>query len=203
MWRVAALVAGGVLLLMVAAQLLLPGIVAGEIEDRLTEEGGEASAEVEAFPAVRLVFGDGDRLEIEGDGIDLDPARRETSVERLDGFGEVAVRLEDVEVAPLRIASFRLVRPEGAENYRLAIRAETSPSDVSAFLGQETGGFFGELLGGLAAGQLPDDPIPMDLSGVLTTRDGEFEVVTAEGDVAGVPAGPLVELVVGAVADRL
>jgi hypothetical protein len=203
MWRVAALVAGGVLLVLVAAQLLLPPIFEGQVEDRLTEEGGEASAEVAAFPALRLVFGDGDRLRIEGDGIDLDPARRETSVERLDGFGEVEVVLTDVEVAPLRVASFRLTRAEGAANYELAMSADTSPRDVSAFLGQETGGFFGELLGGLAAGQLPDERIPMDLTAVLTTRDSEFEVVTADGSVAGVPAGPLVELVVGAVADRL
>jgi hypothetical protein len=203
MWRVAALVAGGILIVLVAAQLLLPSIVAGEIEDRLTEGGGEAHAEVSAFPAVRLLSGDGDRLRIEGDGIDLDPVRREATAERLDGFGEVEVVLSDVEVAPMRIASFRLTREEGAENYELTMSAETSPRDVSAYLGDQAGGFLGDLVGGLAAGQLPDDPIPVDLHGILTTRDDRFEVVSADGSVAGLPAGPLVELVADAVANSL
>src|SRR4051794_41864649 len=62
---VGALVLG---VLLVGAQLVLPGYAANRIDDRLTEGGGDVDVSVESLPAVRLIFGDGDRLSVSGGG---------------------------------------------------------------------------------------------------------------------------------------
>src|SRR3712207_1638943 len=101
---------GLVVVLLIASQIALPAIAASQAEKRLTENGGEASAKVSAFPALRLLFGDGDRIEAEASGLDLELEERQKVLERLDGFGEVDVRIDDSTVGPIEISSFRLVR---------------------------------------------------------------------------------------------
>ena len=50
------------------------------IEDRLTDGGGTADVSLDAFPAARLLFGDGTKLSVTGSGLDLDlAASRATS----------------------------------------------------------------------------------------------------------------------------
>jgi hypothetical protein len=47
---------------LVASQLLVPGLAERGVEDRLTEDGSTASVSLSAFPAVRLLFDDGQAL---------------------------------------------------------------------------------------------------------------------------------------------
>ena len=48
---------------LVATQLVLPPIISGKIEDRLTKDGGTAHASIHALPALRLLFSEGDKLD--------------------------------------------------------------------------------------------------------------------------------------------
>jgi hypothetical protein len=107
---------------------------------------------------------------------------------------------------PLDVDEFELVRDEGEGGYRVRMTGETTPREVVAFLGSRAGGALGGVLGDLAADGLPgggDEPVPVDIEADVVSRDGEVAVASASGSVAGVPAGPLAELVVEAVVQQL
>ncbi len=200
--RIAAVLLVVLALLAIGSQLLLPPFLAGKVEDRLTERGGSAEVELSAFPAVRLLFDDGDAFRVEGKGIDLELDRSNDVLERLDGFGEVEVALEDSVAGPLRVSRFELSRASGDPDYITRIGGRTSPRDAASFLGGRTAGPLGGLFGDLAAGALPDGgetEVPLELEAQVLSRDGRASVVSATGSVAGVPAGPLTEVVVDAV----
>jgi hypothetical protein len=204
--RVLIVIFGVVVLLVVASELLIPAFAEREVEQRLEENGGSASADVDAFPAVRLLFGDGDRLAATGQNLTLDVAERQRVLERLDGFDEVQIELADFRVGPFQLDGFVMTRAEGRPNYRTAFSGEASPREVASFLGTEAGGLFGGLLGGLAAGTLPGGgttPLPVELTAVVKSNDGRVEVTRTRGSVAGVPAGPFAQLVIEMVVRRL
>jgi hypothetical protein len=197
---------GLIVVLLVASQFVLPLIAEGQVEDRLEDGGGSASAEIDAFPALRLLFDDGDRLEATGEGLRLDVSRQQRVLERLDGFDEVLVELVDFSVGPFDLDGFVLVRNEGETSYRTAFTGEASPREVAGFLGSQAGGALGGLLGGLAAGTLPgggETPLPIRLRAEVESRDGRVDVTSTSGSVAGVPAGPFAQLVIEMVVRRL
>jgi len=63
--------AGTVVFVLVASQVLVPQIAERTVENRLTAGGGAAEATVGAMPALRLLFGSGERFEIDAHGLDL------------------------------------------------------------------------------------------------------------------------------------
>jgi hypothetical protein len=86
------------------------------------------------------------------------------------------------------------------------MRGTTTPRDLAAELGTATGGTLGGLIGGLASGALPGDAgenVPLSLDASVTSRGGSPDVDNADATVAGLPAGPLTELVLRSVLDRL
>jgi hypothetical protein len=192
--------------LLAVCQLALPGLAERKVEDRIEQSGGTARVSVSAFPAPRLLFGGGDSLEVSGSGLEVDVNRRERGLQRLDGFDSVDVRLTRLDADPLVVRSFVLQRAEGEHGYRVRMDAETSPRDVAGFLGSQAGGLVGGLLGDLAAGELPGgggERVPLRIRAAVESRDGDVSVTSASGSVAGVPAGPLAEVVVGAVVRQL
>jgi hypothetical protein len=196
---------GLLLLAILGSQLLLPGIAEHRVEDRLERHGGTARVSLSALPAMRLLFGDGDSLTVKGSGLDLTPEERHDALERLDGFDEVSVKLDRLVAGPLHVSSFTLTRGEGEHDYRTRLSARTSAREVGRFLGSQAGGAFGGLLGDLAGSSLPGGAteVPLELNAVIASRGGDVDVVRARGSVAGIPAGPLTELVVAAVAREL
>ena len=63
MRRLAVLVTAGVVLaLLVIAQLVLPGIAAQRLRDRLSRSGKVLQVEVDAFPAIELLWHQADRV---------------------------------------------------------------------------------------------------------------------------------------------
>jgi hypothetical protein len=204
--RVVVLLIGLVALLLVASQLALPPIAENKVESRLERDGGTAHAEVHAFPALRLLFGDGDSIDVRGRGVRLDVRGEGADLGRLDGFDEVSVRVTDAAAGPLDVRTFALTRAEGDDNYDLRTGAVTTPREVAGFLGDQAGGPLGGLFGDLAAGSLPgggNARVPLDLSAQVASNDGRPTVSGAKGSVAGIPAGPLAQLVVAAVVARL
>lgn len=204
--RLALISVGLVVALLVGCQLLLPELAEREVEKRLEAEGGSAQVSLSALPAPRLLFGDGDAFEVEGSGVTIDVERRERVLERLDGFDEVHVRLADVRADPLRVGLFQLDRDEGRDAYDVLLDGEASPRDLASFLGSSAGGALGGLLGDLAAGSLPGDgdtSVPVEVKARVVSVDGEVQVTSSSGSVAGVPAGPLAQLLVEVIVRQL
>ena len=201
--KVAAVAGGAVVALAVISQLLLPGIVEGEVEDRLTEGGGTAEATLEAVPAVRLLFTDGERFETDAEGLELDLDEEVEVFDRLDGFDAVRISIADSRMGPFELASFELAR-DGAEPYAMTTTGTADASELAAF-GAESLGLPGGGLAGVALETLFGDAgrIPIELDVRIVSADGETEVVEGDATVAGVPVGPLAELITSAVVARL
>src|SRR5436190_15063302 len=97
--------------LAVASQFAIPPIAEQVASDRLTSGGGDADVELSAFPAVRLLFGDGDRVEVSGTDLDLPSTAEQTgALDELDGFDHVAISLHDSRVGPFTLRRFSLTR---------------------------------------------------------------------------------------------
>jgi len=193
--------------LAVVGQLALPRYYAGRTEDRLERGGGGARVSIGAFPALALLGGRGDSLEVTGSGLSfaLDE-RRGDPFERLDGFEAVDVELEEVEAGPLDVEAFELTRDGRDEAYDLLMRATTTPTELAEELGERGGGALGSLVGSLATEALPGGgrlAVALELRAEISSDGGRTDVSEASGSVAGVPAGPLAEIVAGAVIDRL
>ena len=187
-----------------AGQLALPTIAERKVEDRLTEGGGEAEVTLSALPAARLLFSDGERFEVEAGGLDLGLDRRVEVFDRLDGFGEVDVAITDSQAGPFALESFEL-RREASGPYSLVSSAQITPADLVE-AGIESldlpGGF---LLGAAARRALGDaeTAVPIELDMQLTSDDGQVQVISGGGTVAGLPTGPLAELITEAIVVRL
>ena len=204
--RIAVLIGGAVVLLLAVAQFLIPRLAERKVEDRLEEDGGSANVSISSFPAARLLFEDGDSFKVEGDGLRIDPEEDTDALERLDGFGDVSIKLDDLAAGPLSVKSFLLERDGDGPEYEVAMDATTTPREVAAFLGSRAGGAFGEVLGDFAGGTLPDGgetEIALQIDAVVESRNREVVVRDVTGTIAGIPSGVLAKLVVDAVVSRL
>jgi hypothetical protein len=211
MGKVLVAVALGIVVLGGITQLVIPGFVERHIESKLEEEddlGGEAIVDVKAFPAVRLLWGSGDRLEVRGRGLAVNLAERtDDPLGRLDGFGEVDIDLTDLTAGPVDVQAFSLVRTEEDTSYALRMEAETTPASIAESVGGQLGGDLGRLIAGAGAATLPDGgetDLPIDVEGQVSRGDGGvLDVDAVEASVAGIPAGPFAEAMVQAVVERL
>ncbi len=187
-----------------ASQLTLPPYTEHRIESRLTEGGGSASVDVDAFPAARLLFDHGDRIDVRGTGLDLELEEEQPRVlDKLDGFEDVNVTLDDTRAGPFDVRSFELTRT-GSAPYHVASRARTSAGDLAAYGATRLGLPIGPLLD-YVSGKVPraDEPIPVDLDMRIRSESGRAIVVSGGGTVAGLPTGPLAELITEAIVVRL
>jgi hypothetical protein len=195
----------GVVLAAVGTHFLLPPYLAGRVEDRLEEHGGHAEVTLRAVPALRLLAGHGDRIEVHGSGLEYDfddPDRN--AFERLDRFDEVDIDLREVTAGPFETRRFRLVRDGEGDRYRIEVDARARPRDLAAAAGEQFGAL-GRLLGEIAGGAIPfgGASVPVHLAGELESKDGAVRMVAGTADVAGIPAGPIAELIANAVLSRL
>lgn len=187
-----------------ASQLVVPPLAEHRIEDRLTDGGGSAEASLSAFPAARLLFGDGKRISISGTGLDLGLEQRTDVFDKLDGFDQVDVSLTRFRAGPFAVASFELDRPAPSAPYHLVSESRTTPGDLAEYGASQLGLPGGPLLRFFADRALGDDrSIPIDLDMELRSDDGRVVVVSGGGSVAGYPTGPLAELITSAIAVHL
>ncbi len=195
--------AGLVVFLGVTSQILVPSLGEREVEQRLTAGGGEADVTLGAVPAARLFFGDGERFEVEAHDLDLAIDPSEEVLERLDGFAIVDVSITDSKAGPIEVDSFHLTR-NGGSTYELAATGSTSTSSLVDYgIEADVPG------GGLASMALDlfgidtDYVVPIDLDMEVASDEGRVRVVSGDGTIGGVPAGPLAELITSAVVLRL
>ena len=205
MRRFAILAIVGLIILGLVAQIALPQISERRIEHRLTKQGGSATVDVSAFPAVRLLFTEGDSVRVRARGISLpivNPDQR--LLEQLDGFDDVDIQISAAHLGPLLLDSASLKRSGGDGPYRVTATGSVTASDIGTFGGSQAAGPLGGFLGGLAGGALPfgNQPVPIDISAVVRSDGGRPAVVAVNGSIAGLPAGPLVEALAQALAGR-
>jgi hypothetical protein len=197
-------VAGFVVLVAIGTHFLLPSYLEARVEERLEAHGGRADVELRAVPALRLLAGHGDRIEIEGSGLEFDfdePDR--DAFERLNRFDEVEIDLTEVQAGPFDTSRFRL-DGLGDHRYRIETDATATIQDIARVAGEQFGPL-GGLLGSIAGGSVPFSaaPVPIRLDGELRADDGAVDMVSGDARVAGLPAGPLARLVTNAVLSRL
>ncbi len=206
MRRFAAGLVVGVLALLVLAQLLLPAYLEERVAGRLTEEGGSAEVSLSAFPALRLLAGEGEHFEVRGRGLRFVPGRGGQVLAHLDGFDEVSLEVDDLSAGPVEASRFTLHRSRADQPYRTSMEGRITPREAIELIGSKAGGVLGGIAGGLAGDALPgagDVEVPLTLDAELASRGGRAEVVHTDATVAGLPAGPVAELVVSAVAADL
>ena len=192
--------------LAVGGQVIAPRIAARDTVKRLTKDGGTAQAEVHAFPWPRLLFTEGDSIKVRANGIALPVVSPQSKVlQDLDGFNKVDVQVTNATAGPLRLQRVSLSRDGGDHSYSAQVAGTVTARDVATFSGSQIGGGLGGFLSGLAGGSLPfgDEPIPIDLSAVIRSDGGRPRAVTSDGTIAGLPAGPFVEVLAQALAGRL
>ncbi len=193
-----------VVFLLVTSQILIPSIGERKVENRLTEGGGTADVTLGALPAARLLFGDGERFEVEARDLDLGLDRDERVFDRLDGFSIVDVSISNSTAGPFEVTEFDLSR-NGEGPYTLTTDATTTPTALVDFgvegLDLPGGGLAGQVLGLFGIDTNIEIPVALDME--LTSEDGRIQVVSGGGTVAGVPAGSLAELLTAAIVVKL
>ncbi len=197
-------VAGAAVFVAVASQMLVPALGERQVENRLTENGGSAEVTLGAFPALRLLFSDGERFEVTAQQLDLDLDQREGVFERLDGFATVDVTITDSGAGPFELERFELSR-DGKGPYRLIAVGDTTAAQLADF-GLEGVALPGEsLLDALLEPLIGDTnvSVPVELDMELTSDRGRVQVVSGGGTVAGFPTGPLAELITSAIVVQL
>ena len=193
-------------ILALGSQIAIPAYVSSQVEDRLTRNGGTAHVEIHATPAVRLIDGKGDRIEIHASDLRFDlPTESSEVFDHLDGFDEVDAELERVRTGPFDVQRFVLHRGEGQTTYRMTMQARSTPEQLTDYAAERLGAPFNGFMGRFATGLLPwdDDPVPVSIDALVRSDGGRITVVQASGDVAGLPVNPIAERLAGAVANRL
>jgi hypothetical protein len=186
------------------SQLVIPPIIESRISDRLTAAGGSAHVSVSALPAIRLLFGEGSRIEVTGSGLNLTSQSESGTVfSNLDGYDNVNVNLDHFHAGPFQMGSFELTRSGPEAEYHLVAQGRTTPTDLASYGTSQLGLPGGPLLSYLGGKVLGQDFIPINLDMNVQSDGGRVMVTSGGGTIAGLPTGPLAELITSVVVVKL
>jgi hypothetical protein len=191
--------------LVIASQFLLPPYLEHRVANRLTAHGGTAQVDMSAVPALRLLFGHGSGLRIRARGLSVDLAPGQEDVfKRLDDFGDATIAISDSRAGPFTVRSFWVSR-KADHSYDVLVSGEATAGDVARYAGSQLAGGFGQALAGLAASTLGafGGPIPFNARMRIETGSGTPRALNVIGEVAGLPAGPLAQIVANALLGTL
>jgi hypothetical protein len=130
MRRIAALLVGGVLAVLVIAQLLLPGIVADRLRDRLSRSGQVLHVEVSAFPAIELLWHQADRVVVRMGRYRSNPGHLSSLLSEAGDVGSLDASATEVDSGLLKLHDAAL-RKRGSE---LTGSGRITESDLRASL---------------------------------------------------------------------
>jgi LmeA-like phospholipid-binding len=128
--RIGLSLAGGALLVLALAQLLLPRIAAGRISSRVGRYGTVESVSVSAWPAVKLLWGSADSVHVRARRLSLSPTQAAKLLSEAKGAASLDLSAQAVKVGPLQLSEAHL-RKRGRS---LSAQARTSEADVTAAL---------------------------------------------------------------------
>jgi hypothetical protein len=186
--------------LAVASQFVITAIAERQLVDRVVEGGGTATVSLSAFPAVRLLWHSGDRIQVHGRGLEAELDTGSNVFHELDRFHDVDIEMVDVKAGPAQVNSFRLER-SGDAPYRLALSASGSARDLSAFAAGQISKPLGNLATALSP--VPDVEVPIEVNGEIASEEDGLRLVSGEGRIAGIPAGPIVAAITASIVSRM
>jgi LmeA-like phospholipid-binding len=154
--KIGAGIAGGTVLVLALAQLILPRIAASRISSRVGRYGTVESVSVSAWPALELLWGSVGSVRVRVKSIALTPAQAAGLLWEARGVSSMDVSAESVQLESLRLSDASLSKRGSA----MTAQALTSEADVKAALptglsvqlvrsedgeveAQATGGLFG------------------------------------------------------------
>jgi hypothetical protein len=127
-WRRAAIVAALVLAaLAVIGQLVLPAIAEWRIRARLDDRGNVLSAEVHAFPAIQLLWGHADRVEVRMGAFRGKGGTVADLLDDVGGVTHVDARAQIVHSGLTTLRDARLIK----DGDRITARGRMTPTDVA------------------------------------------------------------------------
>jgi hypothetical protein len=187
MIRLILLLAGGVVLLLALAQVLLPAIAADRISSRLRRYGSVESVSVSAWPAVRLLWGSADSVAVRASSLSLSPAQTAKLLWEARGLNMVSMTASSVREGPLSLTGVSLHKHGRALSAEAQITGAAVAAALPAGLAVQLvsssrgevevtagGGLFGlrasvSALAGASEGRLIVRPLGSRLSGVQLT----------------------------------
>jgi hypothetical protein len=169
-------------LLLALAQVLLPGLAADHIESRLRRYGNVRSVRVSAWPAVKLLWGHADSVDVRAGDLRLSPHQTASLLWEGRDAGSMHVTAASLREGALRLTEVSL-RKHGS---RLSASGVASEADVQAAL---PAGLSLMLLG--SDGKRVDVRAVGGLFGVQAAVDAVAEA--REGSLVAHPLGLLLE----------
>jgi len=127
---VLAVVAGLLLLVIVLAQLILPRIAANRISSRIARYGAVEHVSVSAWPAVKLLWGDADSVEVRAGHLALSPAQASTLLWESRGVSRMDVSARSVALGRLELEHVKLSK----RGEQLTGEGSTTASQAAAAL---------------------------------------------------------------------
>jgi hypothetical protein len=123
-------VVGGVVLLLVVAQLVLPGIAAQRVRDNLARSGQVLSVQVHAFPAIELLWHHADRVVIRLGRYRTPVGKLGSSLSQSGSVGSLDATATEVDAGLLALHDARLVK----RGSQLTASATVADADLHAAL---------------------------------------------------------------------
>jgi len=205
--QIGALLAGTIVLVLVLAQLLLPGIAASRIRSRVGRYGTVESVTVKAWPAVELLWGRVDSVDVKAGSLRLTPAQTAKLLGEARGVQTMRLTAESVKEGSLQLHDASLQKHGDA----LVGEAFAARADAQAALGKGVevkllrsgggqvevsvgGGLFGvrasvDAIARAQEGKLVVHPLSFLLEGLKLTLIADPDVYV-EGVSASAAAGP-------------
>jgi hypothetical protein len=173
---------GGLALLLVLAQVLLPRIAASRISSRVGRYGKVRSVSVSAWPAVKLLWGQADSVRVSAKSLAISPAQVGSLLWEGHEASSMDVSAESVQLGTLRLTDASLMKRGSV----LSAQALVSEADVRAAL---PAGFGVRLL------RSEDGEVEVQATGGLFGVGASVNAVASarEGKLIAHPLGFLVE----------
>jgi LmeA-like phospholipid-binding len=128
--RIAAGLAGAIALVLVLAQLFLPGIAASRISTRVGKYGTVAGVSVSAWPAIELLWGHADSVTVRAGRLTISPKQSARLLWEARGVATLNLTAPAVQEGRLRLRNVSLRKRRSL----LTAEAEMTQADVRAAL---------------------------------------------------------------------
>ena len=181
--------AGLALVLLVAAQLILPSVAASRLRDELSAHGTVQSVKVRAFPALKLLWGEADSVSIRMGELHTAVVQSGDLLAKANETGNLEVLIGTASVGPLALHDLRL-HAHGGE---LQGQASVTEAELNAALPpglgvQPIASGDGRLL---LRGSASLFGFGVSADSLLSAQDGKLVI-----EPAGLPLGGLARLTV-------
>jgi hypothetical protein len=180
--RIALWVAGGIVVLLGLAQIFLPKLAASRVSSRIGKYGKVDHVHVSAWPAIELLWGDADSIDVHASKLRVDPTQTAKLLDEARSVQRLDVTVAQAQEGPLPVSNVSLHK----RGSRVSAQAYVSEADVAQALPP---GFSVQLLGS------DEGQVEVRASGGLFGLGASVDAVAqaSEGKLVVRPRGALLE----------